>query len=124
MRAMRDLLAGSVTVHEGEAPSDAAPPYVVLVGQRNADEQRRETGPHATEVVQVGTRCVGETLEQALWLDERVDGVLRPGGMGVRLEVDGRTCSRIERRSTDLEPDDSASRLWETLSSYRFTSTP
>lgn len=125
LKAMAVLVAGSgLTVYVGEAPGDALPPYVVLVPQRNADEQARLTGPMVSEVVQVAARSVGVTWDQASWVDERLDGVLRPGGRGVCLVVPGRVTGPVERRGSDVGPDDDAGRVWSVVSSFRFWSRP
>lgn len=121
VRALEALLA-TVGVVLGDDPLPA--PYIRVVPQRNADEQARLTGPLATEVIQVAIGSVGETRDQALWLDDRVDAVLRPRAKGVRLTVPGRSCSPIERRASDLSTDDSATRVWEAVTLYRFTSDP
>lgn len=122
--ALAQLLESAGVVHVGDVPPDAERPYIRLVPQRNADEQARFTGPHSSEVVQVAVGSVGVSPDQALWLDERVDGLLRPAGMGVQLEVPGRACSRVERRSSDLSSDDSSERVWQAVSLYRLTSRP
>lgn len=120
--ALVDLLeqAGIVYVGDAEGP----PPYLRVVPQRNPDEQARLTGPRATEAIQVAVGAVGETPVQAMWLDERVDAILRPRGVGVRLVVPGRSCSPVERRASDMSADDSAGRVWQVVSSYRLESRP
>lgn len=126
-QALKVLLdAGQLAglVHVGQAPADTSPPYLVLEPQRNSDEQARLSGPRSRETIQIAVRSVGETLDQAGWIDEHVDRACRPNGWGVRLTVPGRSCSPLDRRATDAGPDDSAHRVWEVITSYRFTSSP
>lgn len=127
LKALEEVLdtgrpAGRVFL--GEPPKSAPLPYVLLVGQRNEDEPVRLTGPRAREVIQVLVRSIGGTSDQSMWADDAVDATLRPNKRGIRLQVPGRRCTPIERRTTDTDSDDSAGRVWETATSYRFTSTP
>lgn len=123
VKALVALLdTGAFPVIEGHTDDETALPYVVVIPARNADLQPRTTGPHSDEVLQFTVRCVGRDVNQATWLDEQVDSVLRPSGRGVHLQVDGRACSRLERRASDLFPDDSSARVWESVSSYRCVS--
>lgn len=134
MRAELDALvdvleAAGLTVYDPDdepTPDLAppAPPYVEVTPARNADEQSRLTGPASDEVLQISVRSVGESRAQAMWLDERVDSVLRPGRWGIALAVPGRVCSPLERRASDLYPDDTLGRVWESVTSYRFVSSP
>lgn len=123
-KAFVDLLKPVAEIHEGDAPADAVMPYAVVIPARNADIQSRNTGANAVEHMQFTVMSVGQDVNQASWLDERIDSVLRPNRKGVELTVQGRSCTPLERRATDLSPDDSADRVWESVSSYRFTSTP
>lgn len=111
-------------VFAGLAPDDYPAPYVCVMPARNEDEQARLTGGHATEVITLTVLSVGQSADQSAWLDEQVDRVLRPSGMGIRPSVPGRHCGRIYRRVTDTRPSSLAIRIWETATVYQFTSTP
>lgn len=129
MRAEMQALMGvlevvSFPVVEGDSRDDLPLPYAVVIPGRNADEQTRFTGADVAEVIQFSIRCVGADVNQASWADEQVDRALRPNRKGIRLTGEGWECSRLQRRASDLYPDDSASRVWEAISTYRCTSTP
>lgn len=103
------LEAAALTVFLGVAPPDSARPYVALHVDPGSPEPSSLTGEHDQAAIVVQTTCVADTVEQALWLADRVLGAL----LDRVLEVDGRAGWRPEvyssgppvQRDDDVTPN-------------------
>lgn len=71
--------------------------YLVLQVGTDDDSQERLTGPYSTRRPSVTFQCVGTTPEQAMWVSERVDSVLRARGRGQVLNVPGERAGQMQR---------------------------
>lgn len=89
-------------VFEGQAIGTDGKPitgtwYVTLQGGDEGDEQDRATGSQAVRNPSTTFQCSGSRPEQAMWVVERLDGVLRPQRRGVRLSVAGSRNAPLRR---------------------------
>lgn len=86
-------LLAAVTVHVGEAPGDAAMPYVVLFPSMPLGTGRSLCGTTRRRGNDVQTTCVGATVEQAQWLAGQVQDALED----VRPTMPDKRCSLIHK---------------------------
>lgn len=117
-------------VHVGQVPAVDEPEmprrYVLILGGFMPDVQERLTGSFAPRVVTPIVHAYGRTFDEAQWLADDVDRVLRPGGWGLRPVVEGRSCDPVMRDAAlAAEPDRSGHPVWfHAISEYRFVSRP
>ncbi|MFD2757103.1 hypothetical protein [Gulosibacter faecalis] len=133
-KALEALLEGrGYPVFLGEVPStfdgdlvaSRERRYVLILPTFTPDVQTRFTGSYAARDASFVVHCYARTFDEAGWLAEAVDAVLRPRGFGVRPVVEGRNCHPI-KRSESYGPDreEAGAGLWDAFSEYGFMSYP
>lgn len=71
--------------------------YLTMQAGSEDDEQDRATGSQAVRNPSTTFQCSGSTPDQAAWVAERLDSVLRPGRKGRRLTVVGTRNDPLQR---------------------------
>jgi hypothetical protein len=116
------LTDGGVIVDPAETGNFAVLPRVVEypdAGLSTRETLRRNADG---QVVTIQTTCVGETLEQAGWMLDRVRELVE----GQRPVVPGWICSPIEQllAQTARRDDDTDPAVFYAVASWRFTAVP
>lgn len=100
--------------------------YLTLQVGSDDDVQDRATGGQVVRDASVTFQCSGSTPEQAQWVSERLDGVLRPFRRGVRLVVPNSRTDPLRRDyvspvqiDSDVSPP-----MWFQTVEYSFRSQP
>lgn len=115
------LEAASLTVYLGGAPPGAAPPYVAAHPQPVEASASSLVGDHDQADLVLPLVCVGESVEQVLWLADTVSAAL----LDRVLTVDGRAGWRPELDATGppvQRDDDVTPPLHYLTPQYRLTS--
>lgn len=80
--------------------------YVTMQAGTEDDEQDRATGSQAVRNPSTTFQCSGSTPDQAGWVVERLDAVMRPGRKGRKLIVPGCKNDPLRRDYVSpVEPD-------------------
>lgn len=131
-----DLLVGQlfagqpVDVHVGAVPSvddkDMPRRYVLILGGPTFDVQERLTASLAPRTVTPIVHAYARTWQEAQWLADAVDAVLRPNGWGRTPVVAGRSCDRLVRDAALSAEVDGTGQppWWHAISEYSFRSRP
>lgn len=100
--------------------------YLTLQVGSDDDVQDRATGGQVVRDASVTFQCSGSTPDQAQWVSERLDGVLRPFRRGVRLVVPKTKTDPLRRDyvspvqiDSDVSPP-----MWFQTVEYSFRSQP
>lgn len=100
--------------------------YLVIQPGGDDDSQERITGPYAVRQPSTTFQCVGTTPDQAIWVSEKLDAVLRPNSRGRTLTVPGVRTGPLKRDyigpvqiDSDVSPP-----MWFQTVEYSFRSQP
>lgn len=90
------LLSGKVFVSEAKKPAPnsgavIAPPYAVIHPSNGRNQNERLLSPKLVQYPRFTIHVVGVNGDQAQIVTDNLEGVLVPGGVGVRVSVSGRT---------------------------------
>lgn len=100
--------------------------YLVIQPGEDSDSQERFTGAYAFRRPTTTFQCVGTTPEQAIWVSEKLDSVLRDRGRGRRLTVPGIRTGPLRRDyigPVQIDSDPSPP-LWFQTVEYSFDAQP
>lgn len=100
--------------------------YLVIQPGGDSDSQERMTGPYAVRRPSTTFQCVGTTPDQAVWVTEKLDAVLRSKGRGKTLAVPGLLTGPVRRDyigPVQIDPDISPPTWFQTVE-YSFRSQP
>jgi hypothetical protein len=108
--------------------------YLTMQVGSDDDVQDRATGGQVVRDASVTFQCSGSTPEQAQWVSERLDGVLRPFRRGVRLVVPNTRTDPLNTRTGPSEArlrvnpvqidSDVSPPMWFQTVEYSFRSQP
>lgn len=100
--------------------------YLVMQPGADEDSQERLAGSYVFRWPSITFQCVGTTPDQAIWVSEKLDAVLRPRGMGRVLIVPGVRTGPLRRDyigpaqiDSDVSPP-----MWFQTVEYSFRSQP
>lgn len=129
MLGFANLLAGEpFPVHRYEVAEDpdllTTRRYVLLLPTFSPDRQTRLSGSYAPRLVSIVAHCYARSADEAGWLADRVDEVVRPRGFGVVPVVEGRKCDPVTRAAHFGPEREDAGSLWDAFHEYQFMSYP
>lgn len=120
-----DVFVGEVDSADPDMALGAVRRYALILPTFSPDQQARLTGSYAPRLASFVVHCYGKTWDEAGWLHDRVDTILRPGGWGLTPTVTGRRCDPLTR-TVSFGPDreEAGARLWDAFHEYQFMSYP